>query len=691
MVEGGTQTELLRWIPLLPLLGAAIHGVLLVLVRREASPTFVAAVSCGAAIAAFGVSCLALVRLLALPGDPGALVDEVYGWIGAGRLAIEMAFRFDPLSAVMCSIVTGVGSLIHVYSIGYMGDDHRDDGGFQRFFCYLNLFLCAMLLLVLGDNLVVMFLGWEGVGLCSYLLIGFWYGDRWNAACGMKAFVVNRVGDFGFLVGIFLVAAHLADAGAVSLGFGEIQAAVGSLAERHVAVPDWLGGSWRMSTLVGLCLFVGAVGKSAQIPLYVWLPDAMAGPTPVSALIHAATMVTAGVYMVCRLSFLYAEAPGASAVIAWTGGATALFAATVAIAQTDIKKVLAYSTVSQLGYMFVAAGCGAYSAAIFHVATHAFFKALLFLGAGAVILALHHEQDTDRMGGLRRRLPRTHAVFLVGVLAIAGVPPLAGFFSKDEILLAAWTADAVPGHRALWALGLVTAAITAFYMFRLHFRVFAGASRVPHEVEHHGVREPAGVVLGPLYVLAFASAVAGFAGLPQLYGDWLGIPESNSLANFLHGAVRHEPLAAGREAPGPPVHPVGPATELGLAGLAVAAAAAGIWLAWLLYVARPELAVRVRTGAGALYRLVANRYYVDELYDALLVRPLVALSDRVLFRVVDAGLIDGVAVNGSARTVRALAGHVLKYAQAGFAQGYLITMVAGALAVLVWLLRQGAA
>src|SRR5690606_8250854 len=391
-------------------------------------------------------------------------------------------------------------------------------------------------------------------------------------------------------------------------------------------VPEWLGGEWRLTTLIGLCLFVGAMGKSAQIPLYVWLPDAMAGPTPVSALIHAATMVTAGVYMVCRLSFLYAEAPGASAVIAWTGAITALFAATIAIAQTDIKKVLAYSTVSQLGYMFVAAGCGAYTAAIFHVGTHAFFKALLFLGAGAVILALHHEQDTDKMGGLRRRLRRTHAVFLVGVLAIAGFPPLSGFFSKDEVLLSAWLAHDVPGHTALWAIGLVTAAITAFYMFRLHFRVFAGESRVPHEIEHHGVQEPPAVVLGPLYVLAFFSIVAGFAGLPQVYGDWLGVPESNSLGNFLRSVVRQSE------------HHVAHSTELLLALAAIGAAVLGTGLAWLLYVARPELPARIRTSAGALHRLIANKYYVDEIYDALLVRPLIAISDRALFRGIDAGL-----------------------------------------------------
>jgi len=673
MVEATAPSDLLRWIPLLPLLGAALHGVMLGLVRRELPRGLVIAVSVGAPVLAFLVSVLGFFQLRALPDGTIALVDDLYTWVGAGRVVAEMSFSLDALSAVMCLVVTGVGTLIHVYSVGYMDADHRDDGGFQRFFCYMNLFLCAMLLLVLGDNLLVMFLGWEGVGLCSYLLIGFWYGDRWNAYCGLKAFVVNRIGDFGFLIGIFLILWALADAGP-TLAFREIQAALPSFVERTVAVPEWLGGHWRLTTLIGVCLFVGATGKSAQIPLYVWLPDAMAGPTPVSALIHAATMVTAGVYMVCRMSFLYAEAPGASALIAWTGGITAIFAATIAIAQTDIKKVLAYSTVSQLGYMFLAAGCGAYSAAIFHVGTHAFFKALLFLGAGAVILALHHEQDTDKMGGLRRRLRRTHAVFLVGVLAIAGFPPLSGFFSKDEVLLAAWGAHELPGHQWLWAIGLVTAALTAFYMFRLHFRIFAGASRVPHDIEHHGIHEPPATVLAPLYVLAFLAIVGGFAGLPQVYGDMLGVPESNSLSNFLRQVVRQG------------AHEVPHSTELGLAALAILAASLGTGLAWLLYVARPELPARIRAGAGALHRLLENRYYVDELYDALFVRPLIALSDRVLFRGIDAGLIDGALVNGSARAVRGLADGALKYLQGGLTQGYLVTMVAGTALVLAWLL-----
>ncbi len=674
MVEAGTSTDLLRWIPALPLLGAAVHGVGRGLMRREMSRGLVIAISCGASIAAFVVTCMAVAQMQGIAGENRVLIDQVFTWIGSGRVSAEMGFAFDPLTAVMCMIVTGVGSLIHIYSIGYMDDDHRDDGGFQRFFAYLNLFLCAMLLLVLGDNLLVMFLGWEGVGLCSYLLIGFWYGDRWNAYCGMKAFVVNRIGDFGFLLGIFLLLWSLGDA--ATLNFAELKAALPRIVDTTVAVPGWLPGpeQWRLTTLIGLCFFLGACGKSAQIPLYTWLPDAMAGPTPVSALIHAATMVTAGVYMVCRMSFLYEVAPGASATIAWTGAITCLFAATMAIPQTDIKKVLAYSTVSQLGYMFMAAGCGAYTAAIFHVGTHAFFKALLFLSAGAVIMAMHHEQNTDKMGGLRKWLPVTSKVFLVGVLAISGFPPFSGFFSKDEILLSAYSAHQVPGHFWIWLIGLFTAGLTAFYMWRLHFRTFYGECRADHHTQEH-LAEPSWLVRAPLVALAILAAFGGFLGFPQIYGDWFGIPDSNFLANFLHGVLPH------------PTHEVDHATELLLGVTAIGVATLGTLAAALLYVWSPGIPARVRAALGPIYRLVENKYYVDEIYDALIVRPLVVVSDKFLFRVIDAGIIDGIGANGSARAVRGLAAHVLKYGQSGLTQGYLITMVIGTIAIIVWMLR----
>jgi NADH-quinone oxidoreductase subunit L len=676
----GNENELLRWIVLLPLIAAVYHGVVVGVVRRPTPRWIVIALSCGSVFVAFLLSCWAFWDLIQLPEESRLLVDDLYTWIGSGvgnqAFSAELGFAMDSISAVMSLVVTGVGFLIHVYSVGYMDEDHRDDKGFQRFFCYLNLFTFAMLVLVLGDNLVLMFLGWEGVGLCSYLLIGFWYSDRFNAYCGSKAFIVNRIGDFGFLVGIFVLFAALSSAGVPSVDFREIAQHFDEIAEMTISVPAWMpwGPEWRLVTVVALCMFLGACGKSAQLPLYVWLPDAMAGPTPVSALIHAATMVTAGVYMVCRMSFLYAASPEASAVVAWVGGITAIFAATIAIAQTDIKKVLAYSTVSQLGYMFLAAGCGSYSAAIFHLGTHAFFKALLFLGSGAVILALHHEQNIEKMGGLRRRIPQTHWVFLIGVLAIAGFPGFSGFFSKDEILVAAYTAH-VPGHDILYWIGLITAGLTAFYMFRLHFRTFFGECRAPAEVREH-IEEPSGWVVNPLWVLAFFAVVAGFVGLPQVWGDLFGIPESNSLANFLAPAV-----AAGEP------HHLEHSVEYGMAGAAVLAAGIGATLAWYLYVRRPELSKRLAGSLAGLHRLLLNKYWVDEFYDAVIVRPTVKLSDRVLYRVVDAGLIDGVGADGTARTVRMLADGALKYAQTGFTQSYIFVMVVGAVAIVGYLLR----
>ncbi len=680
MVEIGTQSDLLRWIPLLPLLVATFHGIAIGVVRRPMEPRLAGLLSCAAVLISFVISCYAFRDLLALPSDSRILIDNVYTWIGAGigdsALSAEVSFRLDPLSAVMILIVTFVGSMIHIYSIGYMDDDHREDKGVQRFFCYLNLFTFAMLVLVLGDNLVLMFLGWEGVGLCSYLLIGFWYSDEFNAYCGSKAFIVNRIGDFGFLVGFLVLFGALAQSGHPAVSFAGIQANLDAIAGMSVSVPAWLpfGPEWPLTNVVALCFFIGACGKSAQIPLYVWLPDAMAGPTPVSALIHAATMVTAGVYMVCRLSFLYAAAPEISALVAWTGAITALVAATIAIAQNDIKKVLAYSTVSQLGYMFLAAGCGGYTAAIFHLGTHAFFKALLFLGAGAVILAMHHEQDMRKMGGLWHRLRRTRWVFFVGVYAIAGFPPFSGFFSKDEILVAAW-ASHVPGHTWLYAIGMATAGLTAFYMFRLWHLTFMGDCNAPSETRGH-IRDPNGFVTNPLWVLAFFTAVAGIAGLPQIWGDLIGIEDSNSLANFLEPA-----LAAGEP------HAIEHSTEFWLAAWAVAIALAGTILAWLLYVRRPGIPAWLAARLSGVYRALVNKYYVDELYDAVIVRPLVALSDRVLYRNIDAGLIDGVGVNGTAYGIRAIAANGLKYAQNGLTQSYVFYMIVGAVAIVGYLLR----
>ena len=680
MVDVGIESDLLRWIPLLPLLVATYHGISIGVLRRPARPRVAAVFSCAAVLLSFVLACIAFRDLLALPADSRVIVDDVYTWIGAGigssAISAEVSFRLDPLSAVMILIVTFVGSMIHIYSIGYMEDDHRDDKGIQRFFCYLNLFTFSMLVLVLADNLVLMFLGWEGVGLCSYLLIGFWYNDTRNAYCGSKAFIVNRIGDLGFLIGILLLFGALSEIGHPAISFVGIQEHFEGIVEMTVSVPSWMpfGPEWRLVNVIALCFFLAACGKSAQIPLYIWLPDAMAGPTPVSALIHAATMVTAGVYMVCRLSFLYAAAPEISAVVAWTGAITALVAATIAITQNDIKKVLAYSTMSQLGYMFLAAGCGGYTAAIFHLGTHAFFKALLFLSAGAVILAMHHEQDLQKMGGLWHRLRMTRWVFFAGAYAIVGFPPFSGFFSKDEILIAVWTSN-VPGHIWLYGIGMATAGITAFYMVRLWVLTFMGECRAASDVRNH-IEDPNGLVLNPLWVLAFFSAVAGIVGLPQVWGDIIGIEESNSLANFLQPV-----LAAGEP------HPIEHSLELWMALWAVAIALAGAGLAWLLYNRKPGVPGWLATQLPGFYRTLLNKYYVDELYDVVIVRPLVAVSDRVLFRIVDARLIDGIGVNGTARGIRAVAANGLKYAQSGLTQSYVFFMIVGAVAVVGYLLR----
>ncbi len=675
MVDELTQSQLLRWIPLLPLLAAAVHGVLLAVVRRSLPRGLVILLSCGAVIGSFVLSFVALIELVGVEGER-ILVDNVYTWIGAGRFSAEVAYLLDPLSAAMSLTVTGVGSLIHVYSIGYMDEDHREDKGFQRFFCYLNLFMFAMLTLVLGDNLLLMFLGWEGVGLCSYLLIGFWYADRFNAYCGAKAFIVNRIGDFGFLVGIFLLFWSLADAGQAAVAFRDIEAGLAAIVERTVVLPDWLGflpgaPEWRLTTLIGICLFVGAMGKSAQIPLYVWLPDAMAGPTPVSALIHAATMVTAGVYMVCRMSFLYAEAPGASALVAWTGAITAIFAATIAIAQTDIKKVLAYSTVSQLGYMFLACGVGAYTAAIFHLMTHAFFKGLLFLGSGSVIHGMGGEQDVRKMGGLAKLMPITTLTFLVATLAISGIPPFAGFFSKDEILFAA--SGVSP---ALWGVGATAAAITAFYMFRLFFLTFTGGFRGDDETRHH-VHESPAVMWVPLAILAVLSFAGGMIGWPDALGGSLlgGNHFHHFLAPVLGGHAAEAAIAPER-------------SEAVMAGVSVGIALAGITLAWMVYVKAkgllPMLLAAKSRGFAAMMRTVTNKYYVDALYDRAIVRPLHALSDTLLYRVVDVGIIDGL-VNGVAAFVEGTGRNVIRRLQTGVVQTYALAMTAGMVAVILYI------
>ncbi len=641
--------DLIWLIPLLPFAGAAVNGLAV-----RAPKWLVTAVGVGFPLATLALSLVCLLEYAML--WPRALDRVLYQWT-AGELAIDVAFLLDPLSAVMLFVVTFVGFWIHLYSVGYMAHEP----GYRRYFAYLNLFLGAMLLLVLGNNFLVLFVGWEGVGLCSYLLIGFYYDQKFPPYAGKKAFIVNRIGDFAFLVGLF---ALFAEFGTLDfrLLFPQIAASAAATA------PYALGLSF--AGFVALCLFVGAVGKSAQIPLYVWLPDAMAGPTPVSALIHAATMVTAGVYVVARSNVLYQLAPEVSLTVAVIGAATALFAATIGMAQNDIKKVLAYSTVSQLGYMFLALGVGAYTAAIFHLVTHAFFKALLFLGSGSVIHAMGGEQDMRRMGGLKKHLPITYWTFVIGALAIAGVPGFAGFFSKDEILHAA----AAGGHWWLWAVGLLTAGLTAFYMFRAVHLTFHGEFRGTEEQKHH-LHESPWVMTLPLGVLAVGAVVAGYVGLPPLL---TGGRDLNWFHHVLHPVVAE--LPGGHAA-----HELGTLAEWGLVLIAVAAAAAGIALAWRLYGSGrgPDGDRALAQRAPRLHGLLENKYYVDEVYDRLIVRPLHFLA-KVFWKGVDALLIDGTINLGAALTE--LTGDVARFSTTGNVRNYALYFFLGVLALFWWVL-----
>lgn len=628
--------DLLRWIPLIPL-GAGVFNVFFG--QRLGSKT-----AGGIASAAVGVSFgLALYVFWQLPAT-GIFRDLWYTWIDSGSFHVNIAFQVDALSAVMLLIVTGIGFLIHIYSLGYMAHDD----GMARFFIYLNLFIFFMLLLVMADNLLLLFVGWEGVGLCSYLLIGFWYQDHKNVIAGNKAFIVNRIGDFGFILGIFLLVTELGRQGIWTLDFAELQKHVQMITPAKI-------------TLITLLLAVGAAGKSAQIPLFVWLPDAMAGPTPVSALIHAATMVTAGVYMVARLHFLFTLAPYTLAIIAAVGAATAFFAATVALAQNDIKKVLAYSTVSQLGYMFLAVGIGAFSAAIFHLFTHAFFKACLFLGSGSVIHALHGEQDMRKMGGLRSALPQTYWTYLIATLAIAGIPFTAGFFSKDLILWQAFDR----GSYGLWSIGIITAGLTAFYMFRQLFMVFHGSLRADDHTKAH-IHESPPIMTVPLVILAVGSIFSGWLGAPEylwgsIWDDWL-----QPVFGASH-TVEHAPVA----------------TELLVTAITLAVVALGIYLAYAKY-GRAEAIPAVAANSG-LYRLLLDSYRIDDVYDRLIVRPFTAFSDW-LARVFDPAVIDGF-VNGVAKMTRGFS-LIWRETQTGNIQHYLIGFLAGTLALLFYYLRQ---
>jgi NADH-quinone oxidoreductase subunit L len=647
--------SLLWVVPALPLVGFLVNGTLAL--TRPTAKRVVSLVGVGTLVLAFAAAGMAVAEL-ARQHPTVPLVFRYWEWMPAGDLQVSFALQLDQLAAVMILVVTGVGALIHVFSIGYM----HEDPGYARYFAYLNLFVFFMLTLVLGANFPVMFVGWEGVGLCSYLLIGFWFNDKVNADAGKKAFIVNRIGDFGFLVAMFLIFTRFG-----SLDFETVFAkAPGAL------VP---GGA--VVTAMTLFLFLGCTGKSAQIPLYIWLPDAMQGPTPVSALIHAATMVTAGVYLVARCGVLFALSPLGSAVVAGIGALTALFAATIALKQWDIKRVLAYSTVSQLGYMFVGVGTGAYAAGMFHLVTHAFFKALLFLGSGSVIHAMHqayaatqtHEdaQDMRNMGGLARHLPWTAALMWIATLAIAGIPPFAGFFSKDEILGAAFAEATVrPLWYAFWGMGLAAALLTAFYMTRLMLYTFHGPNRTGEREREH-LHEAPPVMTGPLVVLGVLTLFGGALNIPHLFGG------NAFLEHWL------EPVTGVAHRLRPALE-VAAATEWTLVAGAVLVAVLGIVGA--LRLLKPEALVPARLAPPetGLARLLWKKWYVDELYDAIIVRPVLWLSREVLWKIVDARIVDGLLVNGTAAASRAV-GWLGSRLQTGEVGVYVVLFVIGVLAV----------
>ncbi len=625
-------------IPFLPLIGAAINGLL----GRRLPKAVVGLIACATMFIAAVFSTITLFDLLRLPAAERAIYGELYNWMVSGELSVGFGFLVDQLSIVMMLVVCWVGFLIHVYSIGYM----THDPGYSRYFCYLNLFGGLMLILVMAGNFPLAFAGWEGVGLCSYLLIGFWYHKKSAADAGKKAFIVNRIGDFGFLIGLALMFA--------TIGSLDYRAVFGAA---HLGLIDT-----RLALWISLLLFVGAIGKSAQLPLYVWLPDAMEGPTPVSALIHAATMVTAGVYMVIRCRPLFEVDPTALVVVLAVGTATALFAATVGLAQRDIKKVLAYSTVSQLGYMFMACGLGAYIVALFHLVTHAFFKALLFLGSGSVIHAMQGEQDMFKMGGLRKKLKTTYWTFLWGSLAIGGIFPFAGFFSKDEILFKAWSSH----HYIIWAIGALTALLTAFYVFRAVFMTFHGEHRGPHFAKVH---ESPPTMTIPLVVLAVLSLVGGWIGI-----SFLG--EHNWFHHFL------APLLAGAPGHGEAVaHNLG--LEVALAVFSLAVAVFGIWLARHLVLARRDKLDALVSKFKPVHRTLVGKYYVDEIYEAAIVRPLMKLSD-FFWRFLDDTVVDGLVRGQGAWTQ--FAGRVLCFFSSGQVRRYALYFLIGAVVVIGYLI-----
>ena len=631
-------------IVLLPLIGATANGTVSVINAARGKQIWgektAGAIAFSTVAASFLLSLYAVFAKLAVAHE--AVTYTVYDWMAAGHLHVSVTFLLDHISAIMLLVVTGVSAVIHFYSIGYI---HGDESS-VRYFSYLNLFVFAMLLLILGDSMPLLFVGWEGVGLCSYLLIGFWYKDEEKAIAGKKAFIVNRIGDFGFLLGMFLIFANVG-----SLTISEVN--------HYFSANPALSFFWINAAAISL--FIGATGKSAQIPLYVWLPDAMAGPTPVSALIHAATMVTAGVYMVCRFHGLFLAAPIAMNVVLWIGGLTALFSATIAIYQNDIKKVLAYSTVSQLGFMFMAAGAGAFIIALFHLMTHAFFKACLFLGSGSVIHGMSGEQDIRFMGGLKEKMPHTYITFLIATIAIAGFPPLAGFFSKDEILWNVFASEY--GNKFVWIIGSIAAFFTAYYMFRLVYLTFHGSFRGTHEQEHHLHESPKTMTV-PLMILATLSIVGGWIGIPKLLSF-------GAIPNFLEHFLEHDVTKYGSVH----LHHYSHTVEYGLMALSVAIALAGFMLARARF-SDVRKALPDPASYSGIARLLYNKYWVDEIYMKLIVNPLKSLSTNIFLNIADKRIIDG-AANGSASSWRRIS-YLFSLLQTGNMQAYGLYMVLGA-------------
>jgi NADH-quinone oxidoreductase subunit L len=626
---------LIALVPLLPLLGFLIISLNV----NRFSQTVTSVVACGSVLISFMIAVVLFFRLIGLPAEQRSLYALLFNWFSVGNFSAQISFLIDPLSGLMLLIITGVGFLIHVYSIGYM----HDDPGFNKFLSYLNLFVFFMLLLVMGSNYLLMFVGWEGVGLCSFLLIGFWFKNKDYTKAANKAFIMNRIGDLGLVVGVILIFTNFG-----SIEYSEVLSRVGTEGNSTLA-------------LITILLFIGAMGKSAQLPLYTWLPDAMAGPTPVSALIHAATMVTAGIYMVARNNIMYSLSPVGMNLVLIVGLVTALFAATIALTQNDIKKVLAYSTVSQLGLMFVALGVGAYSSGIFHMTTHAFFKALLFLAAGSVIHGLQGEQDIRKMGGLKEYLPITHIVFFIGVLAIAGIPPFAGFFSKDEIL-----AKAFEHSYIVWVLALLTSLLTVFYMFRLLFLTFFGTTRASDDVIHHAHESPKSMTI-PLMVLAILSSIGGWMGIPEVLGG------ANQIEEFL------SPVFAASQAHLHLTH-LSDATEFGLMGTVITLTVALISVAYVIYVKKNSIPVAEGKELSVGHSLLYNKYYVDELYEAIIVKPLFWLS-TFFERFIEKLGIDGL-VNGVGNTV-IRGSKVARLLQTGNIGFYIFAMVVSIVLILL--------